>query len=550
MLGHLVYKQKVTLHLPRKDEAAAFQERVSKLLRNELNESLERILDEAFPPDKIIRIDSLQLDLGNISAQNFESEFKKQFVDVLTKSLASKRDSISDSGSTTGQETVLSKAQSLENALIFFLERGYLPWYSSVVNKTDWENEISAHLPESGKQHFMSWLRDNYAENPMILDRLISQFSDKFIGELCAAANTHFTDPWEAIYADYAFIIKSFDDNTSPPAGFTFSRPAIRAKIWQQAIPVLLTAKTSDPVFLILNALFAFLRITGKALYPEKENDIGEGLKTKTVSLAFYKLVAFLRQEDVKCNDMENSRSAGKQTGKNNTDEADTGDTSRPAKTRRENSRGDDTGSDNSEGPPAPNNGLDIPAASKSAANKPAVSIKKRNPANERDVVHVNNSGVVILHPFLKRYFESLELAADGKFINDEASARAVLLLNYLVTGEEEAAEFDLTLQKILCGHPLEDTLPASIKISDNERTESDNLLNSVISHWEPLKNTSIAGFRGTFLQRNGSLELKENGWLLTVEQKTVDILLGKLPWGFSTVRLPWMKHILSVDWY
>jgi hypothetical protein len=124
------------------------------------------------------------------------------------------------------------------------------------------------------------------------------------------------------------------------------------------------------------------------------------------------------------------------------------------------------------------------------------------------------------------------------------------LLLHYLATGEVEVAEFDLTLQKILCGYLSENTLPASIILTDKEKAETDNLLKAVLSHWEPLKNTSIVGFRSTFLQRNGNLELKESGWLLTVEQKTIDILLGKLPWGFSTIRMPWMREMISVDWY
>lgn len=137
-----------------------------------------------------------------------------------------------------------------------------------------------------------------------------------------------------------------------------------------------------------------------------------------------------------------------------------------------------------------------------------------------------------------------------NKFVDDQARERSVMLLYYLATGEVEAAEFDLPLQKILCGFPLEQSLATTIKLSKKEKTYSTELLTNVINYWEPLKNTSIAGFRETFLLRNGNLELRENGWLLKVEQKTLDILLGKLPWGFSTIRQPWMENILSVDWY
>ena len=162
----------------------------------------------------------------------------------------------------------------------------------------------------------------------------------------------------------------------------------------------------------------------------------------------------------------------------------------------------------------------------------------------------MSNSGIVILHPFLKSYFESLELLAEKKFINDEARQRAVLLLHYLATGETKVAEFNLTLQKVICGYPLDDTLPDELQLTEKEITESESLLNAVTNYWVPLNNTSVQGLRNSFLQREGKLELRENGWLLTIEQKTLDILLGKLPWGISTIRLPWMEQLLNVDWY
>jgi len=174
---------------------------------------------------------------------------------------------------------------------------------------------------------------------------------------------------------------------------------------------------------------------------------------------------------------------------------------------------------------------------------------QKTSNFDSAEPLYINNSGVILLHPFLQSHFRALKLYGDDGFIDQTYKERAVLLLHYLSTAETEAAEFDLILEKILCGLGLEDTLPVVIDLTEEEKIESGKLLEAVISYWEPLKNTSIAGLQNTFLQREGRLELKDNGWLLTVEQKTVDILLGKLPWGFGTIRLPWMQEILSVDW-
>jgi hypothetical protein len=167
----------------------------------------------------------------------------------------------------------------------------------------------------------------------------------------------------------------------------------------------------------------------------------------------------------------------------------------------------------------------------------------------KEDALYVNGCGIVILHPFLEMYFTESGLMIDRQFVNDDACKHSVLLLHYLATGETYVAEFDLVLQKIFCGLPLEETLPSAIELSEKEISESENLLRSVMNYWPPLKNTSIEGLRQTFLQRDGKLSQTETGWLLRIEQKTVDILLGKLPWGFSTIQLPWMKNLLSVEW-
>ncbi|MDP9075939.1 MAG: contractile injection system tape measure protein [Bacteroidota bacterium] len=540
MARHLIYKQKVTLHLSKKDEAYALQDRVSRLLQNGLMDNLELILDAAFPHDKVVRIDKLQLDLGNISFQNFESEFKTQFISALTKSLAAKKESLSGA---KGEEAIFSKAQSVENALIFFLEKGYLPWYSQAGKKIDWEEEILAYLNTAEYKHFFNWLKDNYQNRPVIIERIVLQFSDEFIAELLLKIAPVFDESWELIFADFLTILtksisaingkqKQEFDGTKEAETYNFAlgKLALRDKIWQYTFRILLEDRENDPAFRILKLLFRYVRINGENIRALLAEDTGSSLKTKTIKQVFDRLVQFLISEE-----------GGNGTGENSTDDINRDNVKAVQNKKDECNLADEA--------PSPNKNANESTTTKTPVKK-GLSVTKKNGPNEGDVIYVNCSGVVMLHPFLKPYFESLELAVNGRFLTEDARSRAVLLLHYIATGETEAAEFDLTLQKILCGQSMEDTLPSSIELTDKEVTETDNLLRSVLSHWEPLKNTSIDGFRGTFLQRNGNLELKDSGWLLTVEQKTIDILLGKLPWGFSTIRLPWMQEMLSVDWY
>ncbi|NEO28529.1 MAG: hypothetical protein F6K03_17040, partial [Kamptonema sp. SIO4C4] len=81
-------------------------------------------------------------------------------------------------------------------------------------------------------------------------------------------------------------------------------------------------------------------------------------------------------------------------------------------------------------------------------------------------------------------------------------------------------------------------------------QSECEQLLSAVIHNWSSLKNTSIAGFRKAFLQREGVLKPWYGSWLLQVERKSYDVLLARIPWGIQTIKLPWMNAVLSVEWW
>lgn len=163
--------------------------------------------------------------------------------------------------------------------------------------------------------------------------------------------------------------------------------------------------------------------------------------------------------------------------------------------------------------------------------------------------IYISNAGLIILHPFLPALFEELQLIKDNQWISEETQQKAVLITEFLVTGEEEFPEFNLLLNKIICGIDLKSTLATGISISAEVVTACEELLAQVIKHWSALRNTGIESLRQTFLKRNGKLTPVDNGWVLQVEQKGVDVLLNRLPWGIGAIKLPWMKEIVHVEW-
>ncbi len=170
-------------------------------------------------------------------------------------------------------------------------------------------------------------------------------------------------------------------------------------------------------------------------------------------------------------------------------------------------------------------------------------------PVKEGAELYLRNAGLVMLHPYLTAHFEHLGLVQDKAFVDEEARHRAIYQLQYLAMGRTQALEYSLTLNKLLCGHPLEQPLARDIVLTEAAQAEAENLLRAVLRNWGVLKNTSPDGLREGFLQREGKLTRKPFSWLLQVEQKSFDILLGQLPWGISIVKLPWMPEMLHVEW-
>lgn len=168
---------------------------------------------------------------------------------------------------------------------------------------------------------------------------------------------------------------------------------------------------------------------------------------------------------------------------------------------------------------------------------------KKNDAAGE---IFINNAGLVLLHPFLTTLFTTLLVAKDDKIIDH---AKAITCLNYLCGYKAMQREYEWPLLKILCGMQISETVERLAELTDADKLECNALLQQVIDYWIALKQTSVEGLQQTFIQRFGKLSANENGWLLQVEQKTVDILKDRLPWGVSMVKLPWMKQLLMVEW-
>jgi hypothetical protein len=189
--------------------------------------------------------------------------------------------------------------------------------------------------------------------------------------------------------------------------------------------------------------------------------------------------------------------------------------------------------------------------ASSASAAKPKIhTTDQPEPVDSQAVAgyYPDNAGLVLLHPFLPRFFEGLGLVEHNQLLQPE---RALCLLHLLATGQLSAPEHALALPKLLCGVPLARPVATDLAMTAAEIEEAEVLLQAVVRHWTALRSTSPDALRGTFMARAGKLSHHPESadWLLQVEPMSYDILLDQLPWGISMIQLPWMPQLLRVEW-
>jgi hypothetical protein len=113
-------------------EAECFAEHNS--LGSFVSGRLTRVADEVFsrlsPGDRVVKIDSLDIDLGYLPATSYYEEAEKRFRDRLEEALRLKLLALSGSATRTGgnSEGIVPWTESELDIVMGFLDTGYLPW--------------------------------------------------------------------------------------------------------------------------------------------------------------------------------------------------------------------------------------------------------------------------------------------------------------------------------------------------------------------------------------------------------------------------------------
>ena len=159
----------------------------------------------------------------------------------------------------------------------------------------------------------------------------------------------------------------------------------------------------------------------------------------------------------------------------------------------------------------------------------------------------IGNAGVVLLTPYLPLLFKRAEVVDPERFRDEGCAWQAVHMIENFTNPHDAGDQPTSPLSRVLCG--LSETEDRAAKVSAEHRALCTEALQAAIRHWPDLQNMSVTALRETFLQRTGRLERREGVWRLTVERRSVDVLVDRVPWSFSVIKYPWMTAAVHVQW-
>ncbi|NES45595.1 MAG: hypothetical protein F6K20_30990, partial [Moorea sp. SIO2C4] len=245
---HIIKKQIIELNLSSQQGAFELQNEVSRIYRHKVLPLIDNLLSQFSDLDTIHRINTLEIDLGNIDINNLEQELIDKILEQIQQQLA---EQISHSnyslstqpqpkteldksspllGSTEGEtgenigqnkvtsvsatryqrlsdqigrSEIASKSALQLEILSYFIQTGMLPWWTENLSKQELEDYCDRLITNSPNQ-VKSIVKQSF-KNPKQLQRLIYQFSDLILLKIAGL----FTGNLVQFIADYNTDIKA-----------------------------------------------------------------------------------------------------------------------------------------------------------------------------------------------------------------------------------------------------------------------------------------------------------------------------------------------------
>jgi len=457
------------------------QDRISTLYDTTIIPILDEVLSDMNLSDELIRIDQLELDLGNLSLDNLTDDLrirlKSKLEDELVKIVYQAKNDIAQKGvevrrigksiGTNEKLKLISQASARNEGSVpgdfeifeEYLKTGLIPWWSSENHKKDlpqfFDSIIRKVWHDNEVKRILSLLRFRNVRH-----RLINTFKDSDLEGYFSKVASVEEKKMLATGFEIQRLLESVDK-------VKVSRKFARIEIFDALIREIILSKSifkADSTleltasiigdFVVKNFAESYFNEFQAKVKELKEWDFSFGKKEEFISVLANK---------VKSTDV--GLEVSEKDGELNIDQ-------------------------------------------KLTTN---ITMKE----GDMESLLAGNAGVIILWPYLEIFFRGLGLLnAEKQFESESSKWRAIQLLHYLSYGAEEAEESEFLLNKLICNLGLEESVPLIFELTDEEKQECENLLKAVLSNWP-----------------------------------AYDLLLDKLSWPISILKLPWNSYLIHVKW-
>lgn len=529
-LRHMIGRQVIEIDVRDSARARRIQDELSGIYRRRIVPLFERCFDELGNSDRFYRIDSLVLDLGTVDPLRLEDDFARKAEAALRRELSKLIDACDASEKTTDEAGLVRESRSRLELFAFFARTGCLPWWADASRPGLLAENLEGLLHEA-PGGLISPLRDLMRE-PAVHRRLIAHYSDDSLAALCGLLLS--ADAERVLSAVHECVSALAEERLSSAD----SRPLARRVFWGVLLEAAAAGGDGYPGF---EALCRAARERAETAACRSE-----AASAPAAAGTFEPAVDQSVGEDY-------STAASFQPGPAAADAPRAPDSVRHAA----------PGEGPELSPGWSSTGLSAgmklipPAAEK--PHRPEDPASKTLPFpgissfGETDALSVHNAGIVILWPFLDRFFDRLDLL-DGNgrgrnFRSPMARHRAAGLLQAAAGMDPASPEYLLPLNKMLCGIGITDVYEFGPPMLEGEVEECGNLIGAVIAQAPVLRDMSPEGFRGSFLLRGGILRVGDGIWLLRAERRSYDIVLDRFPWSWEWIKFPWMEAPLRVEW-
>ena len=493
--NHIIHKVVIEVSVNNREKAYEIKNDISSFLTLDIFPKLEQhlsIAQAALPAHTLqisrlsIRLDESQSSLNSTLQNSIMAYFKEELAATLQPVLSGAYDAKNDS-----EITLLGEEESLLRTFIHFLENGYMPWWNSnekattILDPAAFEKIMAATA-------FATTVANSIRKSE-VRERMINQLTDTQLKKICfTVLKSKGLTIAVANTALQQLLGKSFID---------------RKVVWALILNVLNAALSGSDAILEDYIVQETIRTVNnlKRIDHKNTEQIWNGIMT---------LFPFVQQKE----DCTAISTKIAKIGKGAFEKAN-GKNLKGDKNERQ------TGSQ-------PLN---------------ADSNTETKITAEINGYHVQNAGLVLIHPFINNLFKHCNLIdpKTKKLIDPEIG---IHLLHYIATGKTNQPESSMLFEKFLCNIPMHQSISRHVKLSRRHKSEAAKVIAAVQQNWSSMKTASVALLQNEFFQRSGKLVL-HNNQTLTIERKTQDILLEKISWGIGFIKLPWQNQFIYVNW-